>query len=134
LTVHWSLGIQIIRILRLRPCKKRNFLNFSFSRVSELFCFRSLKILRKKFGNKFGSKHGFWGQKQGFLNIPNLRNIRNLFYSKFSENYEKAMSKLNFYFHKKLIPTQIFEIEFGMQGPNWDIPLVIRYPNKFYPN
>jgi len=56
-------------------------------------------------------------QKQGFPNILNLRNIRNLFYSKFSKNYEKMMSKSNFYFHEKLIatqiPTQIFEFEYA---------------------
>jgi len=79
------------------------------------------KILQKKFGNKFGSKplflrqkQGFWGQKQGFPNNPNLWNIQNLLYSKFSENYEKMMSNLNFYFCKKLVPTWIFEFEFGM--------------------
>jgi len=33
---------------------------------------------------------GFGGQKQGFLNILNLRKIRNLFYSELSENYKKS--------------------------------------------
>jgi len=53
---------------------------------------------------------GFWGQKQGFPNIPNLRKIWNLFYSKLSKNYKKMMLKLNFGNHEKLVPT------FGMQG------------------
>jgi len=127
-------------MLKVRPCERRKFLNFSFSRVSELFGYRSweffwknpffsefAKILWKKFGNKFGSKTldleaktGVLCQKQGFLKIPNLQNIQNLFYSEFSKNYEKMMLKLNFYFHEKLVPTQIptwiFEFKFGMQG------------------
>jgi len=92
------------------------------------------KILWKNFGNKFGSippvigskklflrqKQGFWGQKQGFPNILNLRNIRNIFYSEFPENYKNVMSKSNFYFREKLVPTQIltqiFEFKFGMQA------------------
>ena len=34
----------------------------------------------------FEAKKGFWGQKQWFPNILDLRNIRNLFYSQFSKN------------------------------------------------
>jgi hypothetical protein len=75
------------------------------------------------FGSKdpvFEAKTGLWGQKQGFPNIPNLRKIQNIFYSKLSENYEKIMLKLNFENRKKLVPTQIptrtFEFKFGMQG------------------
>ncbi len=35
-----------------------------------------------------GQKNLFLRQKQGFLNIPNLWNIQNLFYSELSENYK----------------------------------------------
>jgi len=60
------------------------------------------------------------GQKQGFPNIPNLRNIWNVFYSKLSKNYEKMMLKLNFENCENLVPAQIpnrtFEFKFGMQG------------------
>jgi len=48
----------------------------------------------------------FWGQKQGFLNIRNLRKIQNLFYSELSKNYEKMTLKLNFGNRKKLVLTQ----------------------------
>ncbi len=68
----------------------------------------------------WGQKQGFLGQKQGFLNIPNLRNIQNFFYSELSKNYEKMTLKLNFENCKKLIPTRIptrtFQFKFGMQG------------------
>ncbi len=39
-------------------------------------------------------KQGFWGQKQGFLNIMNLQKIWNLFYSKLSKNYKKNDVKI----------------------------------------
>ncbi len=114
-------------MLKVRPCERRKFLNFSFSRVSELFGYQSWEIFWKnpffpnspKFCEKsseissgqkpliWRQKQEFWGQKQGFLNIPNLQNFQNLFYSEFSKNYEKMALKLNFYFHKKLVPTQI---------------------------
>ncbi len=98
---------------------------FSFSRVSEQFGFRSSEIFwkypffltRKNFKKivwkqdqtlflrVLGSKFKKQGQKQGFSNIPNLRKIRNLFYSKLSENYEKMTLKLNFGNREKLVPT-----------------------------
>jgi hypothetical protein len=34
--------------LKIRPCVRRKFSNFSFSRVSEMFGFRSSEIFRKK--------------------------------------------------------------------------------------
>ncbi len=91
--------------LDVRPCERRNFPNFLFSQVSELFGYQSSEIFWKypffsntqKFlknsseislGQKnlfLRQKQGFWGQKQGFPNIPKLRNIWNLFYSKFSK-------------------------------------------------
>jgi len=66
---------------------------------SKFFIFASFRIVPfSKFRN-FSEKSGFselakileinLGQKQGFPNIPNSRNIQNLFYSKFSENYKK---------------------------------------------
>ncbi len=97
----------------LRPCERQNFPNFSYSHVSELFGFRSSEFFLEKpgisefikksseislgqtpllLGQKtlfLRQKQGFWGQKQGFPNIPNLRIIQNLFYSKFSKNYVK---------------------------------------------
>jgi len=65
-------------VLKLRPCVRRKFLNVLFSRVSEMFGFRSSEIFRKKpeFSNsrnfrekvrkKFGnlsSEKSFIGQK-----------------------------------------------------------------------
>jgi hypothetical protein len=41
-------------------------------------------------------------------------NMRKLFYSKLSKNYEKMMLNLNFGNHEKLVPAQ----KFGMQGLN----------------
>jgi len=46
----------------------------------------------------------FLGPKQGFPNIPYIQNIQNTFYS---EYIEYIASKLNLYFCKKLVPTQI---------------------------
>jgi len=109
----------------LRPCERQNFPDFTFSRVSELFGFQSSEFFWKnpvfpnsqKFCKKsseissdqksllLGQKTLFLWQKQGFPNIPNLRDIWNLFYSKFSKNYKKITSKSNFYFCKKLVPT-----------------------------
>jgi len=67
-------------------------------------------------------------EKQGFPNIPNLRNIWNLLYSELSENYENMTLKLNFENCKKLVPTQIptrtFEFKFGMQGLTSDATLL----------
>jgi len=128
----------LITVISLRPCERRNFPNFSFSQVSELFRFWSSEIFRKnlffpnlqKFCKKSseissGQKTLFLRQKQGFANILNLWNIQNLLFSKFSKNYQKMTSKLNFYICEKLVPTQIptriFELEFGMQGPIFHI-------------
>jgi len=50
-------------------------------------------------------KQGLWGQKQGSPKIPNLRNIRYLFYSELSKNYKKMMLKSNLENCEKLVPT-----------------------------
>jgi len=74
--------------------------------------------------NVLGPKHPFlgqsplfWGQKQGFPNILNIRNIRNTFYSVFTEY---ITSKLYLYFCKKTRSdsnlNQKFDYEFGSQG------------------
>ncbi len=106
-------------------CSIFEVLNFfgktQFFRIRKKFCKKSLEISLDQKTLLLRQKQGFGGQKQGFPHIPNLWNIQNLFYSEFSKNYEKMMSKSNFYFCKKLVPTQIltriFEFEFGMQGP-----------------
>jgi len=67
-----------------------------------------------------GSKLKKQGKKEGFLNIPNLRKIWNLFYSELSENLKKMMLKSKSGNRKKLIPTQkltrMFGLKFGMKG------------------
>ena len=109
---------------------------------SELFVFASFRIVRfSKFRNirSFRTQNWnssleimscfwvkkpcfsvFWGQKQGFPNIPNLRKIQKLFYSKLSENYKKMTLKSNFGNLKKLVPTQkltqMFGLKFRMQA------------------
>jgi len=81
----------------------------NFSPNSQKFCKKTLEISP-------GQKTLFLGQKQGFPNIPNLRNILNLFYSEFSKNYKNMTLKSNFYFWEKHVPTRIIEFKFGMQG------------------
>ena len=109
----------------------------NFLEISRFF--KLAKILRRHFGNNFGNNFlfrgkkpcywvkktccwGFWDQKHGFPNIPNLQIIWNLFYSELSENYEKMTLKSNFGNCKKLVPTQkptrMFGLKFGMQGLN----------------
>ncbi len=64
----------------------------------------------------FEAKTWVWGQKQGSPNIPNIRKIQNLFYSKLSQNYGKMTLKSSFGNREKLVPTKTFECKFGMQG------------------
>jgi len=92
----------------------------NFSEISRLF--ELAKILRKFCENSWeissclGLKTLFLRQKQGFPNIPNLRDIQNLFYSKLFKNYKKITLKSNFRNCEKLFPTQTFEFKFGLQG------------------
>jgi len=86
-----------------------------------LFSFQSSEIFRKKngfseFAKKVWLKKPCFGSKTGVL----WSNKGVSKYSKFSKNYEKMTSKLNFKNLEKLsmtrIPTLTFEFKFGMQG------------------
>ncbi len=112
-----------------KALRKKEFSEFFILRVRELFGFQSFEIFwknpvfpnlqifcKKILGQKpllLGQKNLFLRQKQGFSNIPNLRNILNLFYPKFSKNYKKMMSKSKVC--EKLVPTRIFDFKFGAE-------------------
>jgi hypothetical protein len=86
---------------------------------SKLFVFVSFGIVRfPKFGNfleisglfKLAYKFLFLRQKQGFPNIPNLRYLQNLFYSKLSKNYKKLCSN-----RISEIAKNLFRLEFRLE-------------------
>jgi len=75
---NWLLSPLSRKSIFVRPCVRRNFPNFSFSRVSEMFGCRSSEIFGEKwnfrtrgiFAKKFGKKFGMQGLK--FLTHFNL--------------------------------------------------------------
>ncbi len=63
-------------------------------------------------------KQGFGGQKQGFPNIPNLWNIRNLFYFELSENYKKNDVKIKLRKSRKTCSNPNSDSKIGVQVEN----------------
>jgi hypothetical protein len=113
------MGRLCIWIVRL--CVRRNFPNFLFSQVLEMFGCRSLEIFQKKteFSNSQNFCKNVWKKvqenfvkvwKQGF---PNIQKFWKLFYSENSKNYKKMMLNSNFGNRKKLVPTQNLTQKFG---------------------
>ncbi len=130
----WELGETQFKRRQIKTCSLFSVKALQKTEFTKLFVFTSFRIVQlPKFGNfakisvffnlqKFreNSLEISLGQKQGFPNIPNLKNIWNLFYSKLSKKFEKIMLKLNFENHEKLIPTRIptrtFKFKLGMRG------------------
>jgi len=98
----------------LRPCVRRNFPNFSFSRVSEKFGCRSSEIFRKKTeflnSQNFRKKvRKFW--KQGFPNVQKFRKL--FFFPKFLKITKNDVNNSNFGNREKLVPTRKPTRKFG---------------------
>jgi len=69
--------------------KFRNFWKYPVFSNLQKFCKNSSEIISCFWVQKtlfLRQKQGFWGQKQGIPNIPNLQKIPDLFYSELSKN------------------------------------------------
>jgi len=103
---------------KLRPCVRWNFLNFSFSWVSEKFGCQSSKIFRKKteFSNSQNFREKVWKKVRKFKFRKKFGNYSKM-YVNFG-NFEKSMQRLSFWVKNPCFGVKKFGKSSEMFG-NW---------------